>query len=378
MNPLETLFDTSGFMPRWYCGDWTRAHGYLHVVSDSLIWGAYTAIPIVLAYFVIRRRDVPLNKLFWLFAAFIFFCGTTHLVDAMMFYWPAYRFLGAFKVCTAVVSWATVLALIPAVPRALALPGLAKVNAALELEIATRQKAEAELAAANRELRERHRDTTEFISIITHDLKHPIFSIRTLQSLMQQRASDRLDANERNYIDLSLGECDRMIEMLGQLSSLARIDRTQVDIEHHDLRTFLGRCAERFAGGLGERGCRMVVDAPAAGVTFARQQVEQAIANLIDNAIKHGCCDGGDTIRLVGRIGDAAAEITVEDNGAGIDPRHHERVFNLFHKLHGEERPGSGIGLAAVRRLMQRIGGTVELDSQPGTGARFTLRFPVE
>lgn len=141
-----SLLDTSGFQPRWQCGEWTDTHGWLHIVSDVAIFGAYFAIPVLLAYFVAKRPDVPFPRVFWLFAAFILFCGLGHLVEATLFWHPWYRLSGLVKVCTAVVSWATVLALVPAIPRALSLPGLARLNSDLHEEVAERRRTEDELA----------------------------------------------------------------------------------------------------------------------------------------------------------------------------------------------------------------------------------------
>ena len=105
---VTSLFSADGFMPRWYCGDWTSFHGWLYVASDIGVWSAYTAIPAVLIYFVWRNAKIPFKGIFLLFGAFILACGFTHLLDAVMFWWPAYRFLGLVEFITAVVSWATV------------------------------------------------------------------------------------------------------------------------------------------------------------------------------------------------------------------------------------------------------------------------------
>src|SRR5437867_6492099 len=129
---LETLFDTGDFPARWHCGNWSEAHGWLHVLSDSAIFGAYFAIPVVLAYFVLRRKDVPFLPIFWLFAAFILCCGIGHAVEATLFWHPWYRLSGLSKLLTAIVSWATVIALVPILPKALTLPGLAVVNEQLK------------------------------------------------------------------------------------------------------------------------------------------------------------------------------------------------------------------------------------------------------
>src|SRR5258708_4410716 len=115
------VFDSSEFPARWQCGNWPPWLGWLHIVSDLLIWLAYLTIPLVLVYLVRRRRDAPFPALFWLFGAFIITCGTTHLLDAIIFYEPLYRLAAFVKLITAIASWATVIALLPAVPKALAM-----------------------------------------------------------------------------------------------------------------------------------------------------------------------------------------------------------------------------------------------------------------
>ena len=143
------LFDPTGFPPRWNCGSWSTGHGWLHILSDLGVWSAYVAIPCVLLYFVWQRKNLPFRYIFVLFGAFILFCGTTHLMEAIIFWWPAYRLAGLIKLFTAVISWATVIALIPIAPRALAMKSpedlertVQERTAALHHEIAERKRAE--------------------------------------------------------------------------------------------------------------------------------------------------------------------------------------------------------------------------------------------
>ena len=154
MSSFTQIFDASDFPARWNCGaGWkaTPGYGWLHILSDLGIWSAYLAIPCVLAYFIVRRRDIPFRSLFLLFGAFIFACGTTHLMDAVIFWWPAYRLAAVIKLLTAIVSWATVFALIPVVPKVLAMRSPEE----LERVIAARTTAEEELHHVNAELERR-------------------------------------------------------------------------------------------------------------------------------------------------------------------------------------------------------------------------------
>src|SRR5689334_22080137 len=118
---FSNLFTTSDFVPRWMCGNWSPAHGWLHIVSDLGVWSAYVTIPCVLGYFVVRKRDLPFQTIFWLFAAFILACGSTHLMESIIFWWPAYRLAGVIKLFTAIVSWSTVIAIVPIIPQSLSL-----------------------------------------------------------------------------------------------------------------------------------------------------------------------------------------------------------------------------------------------------------------
>lgn len=144
---FSNIFNTEGFPPRWLCGSWTPFHGWLYIVSDWLIWGAYTSIPFILVYFLQKRKDIIFPKIIWLFAVFIFACGTTHLLDGLMFWWPAYRFTGLIEVWTAIISWVTVFALIRVAPKVIAL------RSPVELEKEMEARKEAEITLQQNEKR---------------------------------------------------------------------------------------------------------------------------------------------------------------------------------------------------------------------------------
>ena len=149
---FSKLFDTSGFPDRWHCGTWSSDVGWLHIISDLTIFLAYLAIPVVLTFFLLRRRDVPFLGVFWLFAAFIVACGFGHLFEAGAFWWPAYRFTGLLKALTATISLGTVVALIFVTPKALALPGVAALNTRLQAEVDERRAAQDRLQRSHDEL----------------------------------------------------------------------------------------------------------------------------------------------------------------------------------------------------------------------------------
>lgn len=113
---FQLMFSTEDWPPRWFCGRWSPFHGWLTIISDLVIWLAYFFIPVILIKMTQSVRNIPFMPVFWLFGAFIIMCGFTHLIDAVIFYWPAYRFSTLIKFITAVVSMATVFALLKSLP----------------------------------------------------------------------------------------------------------------------------------------------------------------------------------------------------------------------------------------------------------------------
>lgn len=118
---FQNLLTTSNWPPRWSCGTWTDFHGWLYILSDIGIWAAYFAIPVVLGLFLFKRRKtgLPFPGIFTLFIVFIFSCGLTHLIDAVIFWIPVYNFSGLVRFITAVVSIGTVFALVKVTPKVL-------------------------------------------------------------------------------------------------------------------------------------------------------------------------------------------------------------------------------------------------------------------
>ncbi len=159
MSGFLQLFDTSDFSPLWKSGEWSDVLGWFHIIADIAIGVACGVIPLALAIFLLCHRYVPFPRIFWLLSVFILGCGINYFLEAAAFWWPAYRLDAVLKVIAAIVSWATVFAMIPLLPKAIAFPSLARMNTALErsvayradVERALRHKAD-ELEKANAEL----------------------------------------------------------------------------------------------------------------------------------------------------------------------------------------------------------------------------------
>lgn len=145
---LSALFDTSRWPARWNCGNWTPFHGWLYIISDVVIWLSYFAIPLILASVVFKyKRSLPFKKIFILFITFILACGLTHLIDAIIFFWPAYGVSALIRFFTAGMSLVTVFALTKVAPWAM------EFKSPEELEKLIRQRTK-ELIEVNRKLRD--------------------------------------------------------------------------------------------------------------------------------------------------------------------------------------------------------------------------------
>lgn len=173
---LTRLFDPSGFPARWRCGSgWadTPWLGWLHILSDLGVWAAYFLIPCVLAYYALRRRNMPFRGVVLLFVAFILACGTTHLMEAIIFWWPAYRLSGALKLVTAITSWATVFALVSVTPRLMAFRSPAEMEEEIsrlrEREAADREVVEASLRANVKRFRAVFEASSSGLILVAHD-----------------------------------------------------------------------------------------------------------------------------------------------------------------------------------------------------------------
>ena len=152
---MSGFFDTAPFPARWHCGEWSPTLGWLTITSDLAIFAAYTALPLTIAWYVRQRRDVPFPLVFWLFGAFIFACGATHLLETVIFWYPLYPVQALLKLFTAVVSIATVIAVAAIMPQALSIPGIKAMNQRLQQEVAARTASQGELQRRSEELQRR-------------------------------------------------------------------------------------------------------------------------------------------------------------------------------------------------------------------------------
>jgi PAS domain S-box-containing protein len=267
---------------------------------------------------------------------------------------------------------------------------------ALRTEAETRRLASvlaervAELDAANEEIQ-------RFAYIVSHDLRAPLVNIMGFTSELEsaQAAIDRFyrRVSERipelitpdiaAVVETDLAEAIgfirtssvRMDKLINAILKLSREGRRVLAPEPLDMRQLLDGHRQSLAHQLSERGAELVIES-APGLTGDRLVIEQIFGNLIENAVKY--LKPGRPGRIVVRGSDlgSAVRYEVEDNGRGIEAKDFERIFDLFRRSGVQDQPGEGIGLAHVRALVRRLGGTIAVSSKFGEGTSFTLTLP--
>ena len=270
---------------------------------------------------------------------------------------------------------------------------LAGINANLERIVAYRT---ADLTEANEEIQ-------RFAYIVSHDLRSPLVNIMGFTSELEALRQDIFQQIEKLKADLaalnapaaegdaapieqlgqdfdeairfiksSIGNMDRLINAVLKLS---REGRRRFAPETVDVAALMEAIVQTVAHRASELGATVTLGS-LPPVESDRLALEQVFANLIDNALKYGRTEDPLKIDISGRISGAQAIYEVTDNGRGIDPRDHQRVFELFRRSGTQDRPGEGIGLAHVRALVRRLGGTMGLSSELGRGSTFTVTLP--
>jgi chemotaxis family two-component system sensor kinase Cph1 len=368
---IGLLFDTSDFPARWNCGHWSSAHGWFHILSDIAIAAAYSMIPLALAtYWWFKRSELAFPRLFWLFAAFIFSCGATHLVDAIIFYAPVYRFSALMKFVTAVVSWATVLALFRIAPKAFELPGLRRVNVQLHDQLARTKQAEEALGRSNAELE-------AFTGIVTHDLRNPLNNALFMAEMAREAVACGDSERGASHLKIALDSMKQMESLIGELHACSKVFGRVEEMETLALESVV-EVATRNLTPLIESSEAKLKVGPLPEVRGNRTMLVQLFINLFENSIKYR---GQEPLVIGIEAVEEEAEgtvIRVTDTGPGIPREQIDQVFESG--IRGDNIgsiPGSGLGLAFCRRIMEAHGGTISASNPPEGGVAIELRFGV-
>jgi PAS domain S-box-containing protein len=251
--------------------------------------------------------------------------------------------------------------------RRLAADEIRRLNAELEARVAARTT---ELVRMNRELE-------AFTYSVSHDLRAPLRHVAGFAELLRQRAGASLDPESRRYLENVLDASARMGELIDRLLELSHLGRAPLALQPVEpaalAREIVAELAPHHAGRMIEW---RIGAAPAVRADPALLRI--VLSNILHNAVKYTAARPSARIEVRGRaLAEGMVELEIEDNGAGFDMRHVDRLFGVFERLHpAGEYEGWGVGLASVQRIVARHGGAVRGRGRPGHGATFTVVLP--
>lgn len=250
-------------------------------------------------------------------------------------------------------------------------------------DVTERRRAERELEKAYRQLeantadlRRSNEDLSQFAYVASHDLRSPLKTVTMFSQLLQRRYGDKLgdDGKELlSQIEIATKRMGTLIEDLLEFSTIS--SKRQYSLEPVPADAALQAVVENLRGMIAESGAT-VEWGPLPQVTLDRTSLVQLFQNLVANAIRYRSSNTP-RVRISAERKGEFWHFCCHDNGVGIPPEHHQRIFEPFKRLHGQEIPGSGIGLALCKKILQRYGGEIWVESKVGEGSTFEFTIPI-
>jgi light-regulated signal transduction histidine kinase (bacteriophytochrome) len=244
-------------------------------------------------------------------------------------------------------------------------------------EVAERQKAEAKLHQAVVELERSNADLQTFAYIASHDLQEPLRMVSSFVGLLQSRYQAQLDADAHEFIAFAVDGATRMQRLINDLLAYSRVKSQGKPFAATDSESVFNLALTILQAAIQESGAVITHD-PLPQVMADGFQLVQVFQNLLGNAIKFR---GQETPRIHVNAAIKGDEwvFAVRDNGIGIDPQYHQRIFTIFQRLHGrEEYAGTGIGLALCKRIVECHRGRLWVESELNQGATFYFTIPMK
>ncbi len=227
------------------------------------------------------------------------------------------------------------------------------------------------------ELQRSNRELEQFAYVASHDLQEPLRKVASFCQMLEARYADQLDERAKQYIAYAVDGAKRMQGLINDLLAFSRVGQPGADFRPVDLNEVTGQAVSELEAAVEDSDATITVDRLPT-VTGDRTLLIQLFANLLGNSIKFRRVDTPPVITITSELTNGMWEFTCQDNGIGIEPAYRERVFVIFQRLHPRDAyPGTGIGLALCRKIVDFHGGKIWIDDRPpgvaGTTIRWTL-----
>jgi PAS domain S-box-containing protein len=243
-------------------------------------------------------------------------------------------------------------------------------------DISARKRMEEAIRANSEKLARSNEELERFAYVASHDLQEPLRMVASFTQLLGQRYSGRLDETADRYIHYAVDGAKRMQELIADLLAYSRVNSKELDLRQTDCQAVVLEAMRNLEVAIKESGASVDWD-PLPALWVDQGQLTQLFQNLLANAIKFRREEECPRIHVSAVDSGAEWTISVQDNGIGIDARHAEHVFQMFQRLHTRaEYPGTGIGLAVCKKVIERHGGKLWVESEPGAGSTFRFTIP--
>jgi signal transduction histidine kinase len=227
------------------------------------------------------------------------------------------------------------------------------------------------------ELRKINEELENFVRIVSHDLKTPIISVQGFASRLLKIRGDEMEAKERKYLEQIRTSANRMELLVSDLLSLSRVGRVVSTFEEVPSLQIVTNAASSLRDRIKKNEIEIVVEKDLPTIYCDGERIYQVFENLLSNAVKFLQGTGNPKIEVGYEERVAFHQFYVRDNGIGIEPKYHRKIFEMFHRLQEvKDQEGSGLGLAIVHRIIDHHGGKVWVESEKGKGSTFYFTLP--
>jgi PAS domain S-box-containing protein len=247
---------------------------------------------------------------------------------------------------------------------------------AVAKDITQRKQLEQSLRVHGEKLARSNEELERFAYVASHDLQEPLRMVASFTQLLSKRYSGRLDETADRYINFAVDGARRMQQSIAGLLSYSRVNSQELTLSRIDCEAAVQEAVRNLQAAI--EGSNASVDwDPLPVLSVDQGQFTQLFQNLLGNSIKFTKKEQAPRIHISAADSGAEWLFSVQDNGIGIEPQHAERVFQVFQRLHTkEEFPGAGIGLAVCKTVVERHGGRIWMESEPGVGSTFRFTVP--